>query len=457
MKLVWFGGYSDRDYGTAGSTIGERRDITPKYYISAARMVTSGEYAGILVINIDMKYFASIYNYLDDTADSKLYVVNKSGVIISDLDVTRIGIHSISYEELAPQFANDTPVFTGQYNKEQVVFHKLDAMQLILVNEISTLLITRDVSRLRNIIVFMVCSGILMVFVLSRFWIYKAAKPLGSIIDAMEKVEQGRLGFTIDKIDTVNEFGDLMRKFNSMSVSMNALVNQNTLIQEEKRSIEIEALQSQIDPHFLYNTINSIKWMASLMKVDSIADSLDALGNMLHPVFRNKDIFCTLRDEVAFVEHYIKIMNFRSGGAYDLTINIPDRLLEYQVLRFIMQPMVENAITHGIASRNDGKIKIVIRDENDDIIIIVSDNGEGINESRLAEIIESLSTGRDIKTSGEGRIGLSNVNRRIKLRFGDEYGIIISSRKNIGTEVVVRIPKVIKSGIIKSTFESDNH
>jgi len=185
-----------------------------------------------------------------------------------------------------------------------------------------------------------------------------------------------------------------------------------------------------------------------MMNAENIVGSLTALGNLLRPIFANNSFNCTIGEEIDYVENYIKIMNFRFGEGVEVTFDIPDILLPCQILRFTLQPIVENAFSHGMKKQNYiGVIKISGYDQGEQIILEVEDNGEGISKEVLDQIKDSL---RQLDTEmhkkcGSMSIGLSNVNRRIKLHFGDSYGISIDSNMNGGTKVSIKLPKVQKS------------
>lgn len=144
----------------------------------------------------------------------------------------------------------------------------------------------------------------------------------------------------------------------------------------------METLQSQINPHFLYNALNTIKWVAMVRKAVSIVDSITTLGNMLRTIYKDRSLTVPLQTEVEYIENYLKIMNARYGEGVVVSIRVPDELRGCQIIRFILQPIVENAFAHGMTSKSyQGTISITARREGDDLIVAISDNGTGIPES----------------------------------------------------------------------------
>ena len=382
-KLTWCGGYTNKDF-SVNLFEDKTQEIGTLYYISAARSLFSMRHSGVLIINVDMKYFNSIYNSQNDKISNDVYIINSLGEIVSNSNQDKIGEQSTVFK--SAEFTNEAGNFTtdDQDVLKQVNYYKLESMGWVLVREIPINVITKDISKLRNIIIFMFAASLIMAFALSHYWIFKITKPIKKLVTAMEKMEKGHFGMVLE-MDVQNELSVLVQQFNKMSVGIRNLISQKEAIQDEKRRIEIEALQSQINPHFLYNTINTIKWMAASIKADSIANSLTDLGEILHPIFKH-DIMCSIKEEISYLEHYIKIMNYRFAEAFKVNIFIPKEILEYQILRFVLQPIIENSIKHGLMEQNGGEIEISAYEEQKNIIFKITDNGVGIDESRLQEI-----------------------------------------------------------------------
>jgi sensor histidine kinase YesM len=257
----------------------------------------------------------------------------------------------------------------------------------------------------------------------------------------MQDVGSGKLGVTLPRVPK-NELGVVIRRFNEMSVNIADLVQRNGEILEEKRKLEIEALQAHINPHFIYNTLNMIKWMAVMTKSKNIVDSIVSLGNLLRPAFKSMDPMCTLSEEIDYIENYLRIMNWRFGNGITLEINVPGGLLCCRTPRFILQPVVENSVVHGLRlPENRIDIRIRATGQGGVLDIVISDTGTGIPGDMLAGIRDRLNGGAGYRGShDDGSIGLYNVNRRIKLYFGVEYGLQLESRVGEGTDVTIRLP-----------------
>ncbi|MFC5406211.1 cache domain-containing sensor histidine kinase [Cohnella soli] len=444
QTLVWFGGFTDQDFNIADArTISNSAAKPPTHYISAARSFYSNNHSATLVLNVNMKYFNDIYNHANDMQNNELYLVDDSGQIVSHGDEAKIGQAGALPEQ------KDHPVNAGnkfaseERDSKQIMSYRINALGWTLVNEIPVSIFTRDILTLRLIVVTMFICSLASAAILSRYWIRRITKPLNSLTTVVRRMGQGNLGLTLD-LDLRNELGILIAQFNKMSKNIQDLIEQKETIQEEKRTIEIGALQSQITPHFFYNTLNTIKWMAIMVKADNIVESITTLGDYLQPMFK-KGMLCTIREEIEYIENYIKIMNYRMAGGVKFHYEISPAVMEYPFLRFLLQPLVENAITHGLKNRNGGTITITATEEQNEIVWRIFDNGEGMSESKLQEEREALINGNNEHSHEKKGIGLYNTNRRIQLHFGDHYGIKIHSELQVGTELIFAIPKVQKT------------
>lgn len=444
MKLVWEGGYSDYDFDISEDKEKNFKDGSRKYYMTAARTVFTGDMVGALVINIKLPEFISVYNNSSDAKSNERYIINSMGTIISHRDISKIGTTSEAFGALNEEWGPEENTFTLRYQDKQIVFYKLPVSSWILVDEVPISVITKDIKGLRDLVLVIFLASLVLAAVLSRYIIYRIISPLINLTMVMKKMEQGSLGLTLE-VTEKNEIGVLVEQFNKMSRSIKELVELNKDIQEEKRNLEMEALKSQINPHFIYNTLNMIKWMAVIVKADNIVDSLTTLSNFLHPIFKKNNIVCPVKEEIEYIQNYIKIMNFRFAGRFKTNINIPEEIQDLLVLRFILQPVVENAINHGLVEENEGIISIEAYQKDNDMLISVSDNGKGMTEDQVYELNRCLIEGKEIAQSSNSGIGLYNVNRRIRLHYGESYGLIVQSKKGSGTKVVLKMPVVRKS------------
>lgn len=212
----------------------------------------------------------------------------------------------------------------------------------------------------------------------------------------------------------------------------------NELIEKEKRQqkMEVQILQKQLSPHFLYNTLNSIRWMAIIQKQINIKEMIDSLIKLLNYSIRNVGQMVLLRDEIEIVKHYITIQKIRYQNL-QVNYNITDEFYDAKIIKFIIQPLVENSILHGLAQSNElWKLSIEAIKKEDKMEIVIEDNGIGIKQQELDKLIENLYNVQE----ENNHIGLKNIHDRVQLHYGKEYGIKIKSNEIKGTKVSVMLP-----------------
>ncbi len=394
-----------------------------------------------LVFNIDEKYISSIYNSNFNRVNEYMYIIDRAGKIISSGDGRNIGQNSPIFSDI--NLSENYGSLTSMKNdlKVQIVYYRLQNTDWYLIDEIPFSALTGDINMIQKLIMAIFITSILVIFIVSLTWIKKITKPLEVLSSKMNDVSSGKLGVTLSRIPE-NELGALISRFNEMSLSIVRLVQKNDEMQEEKIRLEIEALQAQINPHFIYNTLNMIKWMGSMVNADNVVESVIALGNLLGPAFKNQNRMWTIHEEMDYLDNYLKIVNWRFGNSLKFRFDIPEQLMELYIPKFILQPIVENSVSHCMHYMKSLEIVVHAREDNDTLIVVVSDNGTGIEPERLKEITGSIENGGGKKPGLEENVGLYNVNRRIKLNFGEKYGINIGSVPGEYTETTIWIPKI---------------
>lgn len=286
----------------------------------------------------------------------------------------------------------------------------------------------------------------LVLFVICLIFSSSMSSRLKILIDKMRKVKAGIL-VTQPIIKGNDEIAYIDDKFNDMVAQLNDVITQNYIQNIEKKEAELRALRFQINPHFLYNTLELINSMASVYDCDDIALVSQKLGQMFRYNISNIDSdFATLYEEIEHIKNYYVIEKIRFEDNIKVIFDVPDELMEYEIPRFILQPIVENAFKYGFRNNKlQGEIIISAKTLGKHLYIVVEDNGEGIERERL-EYIRRYLNDQTINMNhylSEGRrgIGLYNVNSRIKLCYGDDYGLQIESQKGKGTRVIMRIPR----------------
>lgn len=237
-----------------------------------------------------------------------------------------------------------------------------------------------------------------------------------------------------------DEIGELTDSYNHMAAEINSLVEREKQSADELRKTEIRALQAQINPHFLYNTMDMISWMAQTGKQDDVTDAVRALSQFYKLTLSKKDIYTDLLAERDHVRLYLKLQNMRYEDKLHLYDDIPEELRHIRLPKLTLQPIVENAVIHGILEKESGEGNIVLTawTDEDDVIIMISDDGVGMDKETLDGIISGTTKG-----NGGTNIAVVNTHRRLQMLYGNEYGLTYKSTPGEGTEVQIKIPREI--------------
>jgi len=301
-----------------------------------------------------------------------------------------------------------------------------------------------------DIIIYIVAASSLMAFAIIMRWMYKRLYlPSKELEQALRSVNSGFNFNVLRNTDVYYSFEmeNIISDFFSLYDSMNAIKMTNV-------HAEYRALQNQINPHFLYNTLEAIRSDAICQGADSIADITEALARFFRYTISNVSSMVPLEAEISNSETYFAIQNFRFGDRINLKINIIEddmSVLEYKIPKLTLQPIIENAIMHGLERKlGSGKIAIDIDIVDERLIIKIADDGIGMDEMTLSRINDRLNVvsvkGIIPDLTQEEGIGLVNVNKRLKLQFGEHYGLRVNSIKNFGTSVDITLPLFTKDG-----------
>ena len=285
---------------------------------------------------------------------------------------------------------------------------------------------------IRNVLIYSVLISFFIFTVASYLFINSALLPLGSLRDAMACFEKGQFDTSL-VIRGHDEISLVSQSFNQMVERFKDLMDQVYISTIKQKDAELKALQNQINPHFLYNTLDTIYWMSLMEKGDKTARLIQALGNLFRLSLNSGDRFTTVEREIQHLESYLIIQNERYDDTVDFNIQMDDHLKDYKVLKLILQPLVENALYHGIEPKGEkGTITLKIFEENDTLVYSLNDDGIGADQER----VNALINGTDSVGQSKG-FALKNVNDRIKLHHGSRFGIEFHSIRGNGSTVIV--------------------
>lgn len=264
------------------------------------------------------------------------------------------------------------------------------------------------------------------------------SKPIREIRTTMKKVEKGEFDVHVEYMGR-DEVGELARSFNHMVRKINQLMEREQENQKKLRQAEFKALQSQINPHFLYNTLDSITWMVRMNRLEKLEDMITSLTSFLRIGLSRGRSEITFEEELKHVENYVAIQKIRYAKLINYEVDVPEEFKKYYVIKMILQPIVENALYHGIKEKGEpGIIRVTMRENGETFILSVSDDGMGMSPEKLQEIENMMEQGIDFDPNAYGVI---NVQRRIQTNYGKEYGLHFESKYYVGTCVYVTLPK----------------
>ena len=284
-----------------------------------------------------------------------------------------------------------------------------------------------------------VLTAIILVIVallFSRFMARSITLPIQKLRDSMKKVQEGDFSVSDVVVDSKNEIGSLTKSFDVMTHRIHELMEQNVHEQEEKRKSELKALQSQINPHFLYNTLDSIIWMAEGKKNEEVVLMTASLARLLRQSISNEDEVVPIANEVEYARGYLTIQKMRYKDKLEFQIDVDSSILYIPLIKLVLQPIIENAIYHGLKYKESKGLLIVkgfMKDGN--AVLQVIDDGVGMDADTLAHIYDR----HKVNYHSNG-VGVYNVQKRLKLYYGEDYGITYTSELGKGTTATITIP-----------------
>ena len=417
-----------------------KNNVYPQLITIIKPIYVADEKKGAIIMNINAQ---SIYNSMlyQQYKDGRLFfLVNADNKIIISSELSYfntypddIGLNTLTIESNPKNsvyeindknyvvLSGDSSISDYKYISAyplELYEHKLSTMKLQIIGILLLLMI--------------------IIFILAYVASVRSYSPLNEIISFLDNSQPP--ANSIEEEDK----NELMYIINSIQTHINDKTKMAEILEERMkllRKSQYDMLQTQINPHFLYNTLETINWMAYNMSnsENPVSKSLINLASF----FRNtltSGYFVSIENEIKYTKEYVNILALRYGDLFDIEWDIDESILSYTIIKICLQPIIENAVYHGIKQKNDkGLIKIKGLCDDNNIILIVSDDGIGIEKDALDELNKTLS--ETSFTNEKSHIGLSNVNQRIKIIFGDSYGIHVESTVGVGTDVYVTIPK----------------
>ena len=420
----------------------EKGDNSYNWVISMSRAVeiTVGGSTEQAVLLIEMAY-QGLEEVLDEVTlgnGGYIYLMDSNGDIIWHPKFELIASGRVKENNLVAAGYDDgsrEEVFNG--TRQTVVTKTVGYTGWKLVGVIKGTGISLNMLKTRLFIVFVILLIIFIVILINSYISFRVTNPIRELEKSVKALEEGNLDADI-YMGGSYEVQHLGKSVQDMKFRIKGLMQDIVNEHEEKRKSEFDSLQAQINPHFLYNTLDIIVWQIENEKQSEAVHTVTALARFFRLSLGKGKNIVTVRDEIDHVKNYLMIQHMRFKNKFDYEFDIAEDVLELPSLKLMLQPLVENAIYHGMEFMDgDGMIMVKAWRKEDELYLSVADNGLGMTEDK----VEMILTGKS--TSGNGRgsgIGVKNVNERIKLYFGEAYGLTIDSEPDEGTTVIIHLP-----------------
>jgi len=395
---------------------------------------------GVLLVDLNFKVINDIVSQIQLGKRGYIFIIDQTGKIVYHPQQQLI-YSQLKTEEIDKILATSSGSFMSKVDGENRMYTVAESdfgWKIVGISYENELIVNK--SQIQISFFGLGFLGLLFAFIVAYLVARNLSKPIIQLQEHMKEVERGNFDISVP-VDSTKEIGRLARTFNLMVIQIKELMGQVVKEQELKRKRELEALQAQINPHFLYNTLDSIIWMAESDKKNEVISMTSALAKLFRVSISKGKELVSIHTEMEHITNYLTIQNIRYRDKLEYVIDIDPDILHYRSLKVILQPLVENAIYHGIKNQYGvGKIKIVGRLNSQTIELKVIDNGVGISPDKLKE----LTSFKQGKRDGKG-FGIVNVHERIQLYFGRDYGVSIQSELDVGTEVTITLAAITMS------------
>ena len=426
----------------------------PPFYLGTKERDNCGDLAYIRKISIN--YYNNVYDayvvlYYSSSAFEKIlsdnlalsgsvsYIINDRNSTVASSNDSLSGIYWLDYESIQDAFMSSNNFVEQNILGETVYagFYSITEPKWYMVTILPSQPLINQSNQIILQLLGIYLAILIFAIVLANFLARSITNRLSSVISQMKKVRQGP-PVPMESPQAHDEIGDLIDTYNYMTRKMDELIQKQAKASEDLRIAEFNSLQAQINPHFLYNTMDMINWLALQGHTSEVSTAVQNLSRFYKLTLSRKKGISTIEREEEHVSIYISLQNMRYHDSIDFISDIPDELLEYQIPKLTLQPVVENAILHGILEKETKSGTIVLTGwlEDTDVVLLISDDGVGISPEKMSTIL----SGTGQSSSGGTNIAIYNTHRRLQILYGQKYGLTYTSTPGQGTEVQIRIP-----------------
>lgn len=424
----------------------EKEELGDLAYIKSTTIYYYGEsYPCYIAIYFSKQPFQEILSENLSMKGSVSYIINDRNSLVASSDESLSGIYWLNYETIQNSFMSsnnfieqtilDEKVYVGFYNIQKPQWFMVTVLPSTPLIEASIWVI------LQYLMIYVAFLIIALITAISLA--HSITNRISSVSSQMQQVRYGP-PIPMESPTSHDEVGDLIDTYNYMTTKMNQLIANQSKAAEDLRIAEFNSLQAQINPHFLYNTMDMINWLAVQGRNSEVSSAVQKLSKFYKLTLSNKKSISTIANEEEHVSIYITIQNMRFHDGINFISDIPDELMDYQIPKLTLQPVIENAILHGILGKPEKAGTIVLTGwiEENDILLLISDDGIGISPDILPSLT-SQNPKQNLNSTGTN-IAIYNIHRRLQILYGETYGLSYSSELGKGTEVQIRIPGYTK-------------
>lgn len=397
-----------------------------------------GENDGVVFIDLNYSAISELCDQNSMGSRGYIFILDENGNIVYHPQQQQL-YNELQTEniDLVMNAESDT-IRTGRGSDEKIyTMARSDKTGWTIVGCMNTAELLKKSQKAQSIYLVMAVGLVAVALFLSNIIARNITLPIQKLRDSMARVQEGDFHGTDIEVLSENEIGSLTKSFNVMTHRIEELMEQNIHEQEQKRKSEMKALQSQINPHFLYNTLDSIIWMAEGKKNEEVVLMTASLARLLRQSISNEDEVVSIGNEIEYVRSYLTIQKMRYKDKLEFEIDVDPSIKYIKIVKLVLQPIVENAIYHGLKYKESKGLLIVrgyTRGEN--AFIEIADNGVGMDAETLKHIFER----HKVNYHSNG-VGVYNVQKRLQLHYGADYGITYRSEPGIGTTATIIIPR----------------
>lgn len=413
-------------------------------YVTKDSINNNGEYIPCYIVT----YFSNSYltKLLQDNITSNenvAYLVNSRDNLVATSNPFLYGTYPFSSDEIRENIMSSNNFITKTVLGKKVYagFYRIKNTDWYMVAVMPADPIMKKSTHIICNFLLIYIAFLLIAFIIASRLSHSMTRRLSLVVNQMAKV-RFEPPVELKDADSQDEIGELIDTYNYMSRKIQQLMDDQAKAAENLRIAEFDSLQSQINPHFLYNTMDMISWLAQQGKSDEVTEVVRRLSRFYRLTLSRKQELTTIADESEHVTIYIELQNMRFDNGIDFIMDIPDYLMEYSMPMLIFQPLVENSIIHGIMEKEEKTGSIVLTGwmEDEDIVLLLSDDGVGIDPDILPKFLDGTFHNPQSKGSN---VAVYNTHRRLQILYGEHYGLSFSSTIGEGTEVQIRIPAIL--------------